>query len=139
MCNEKRSEANLTRPSSYRYTLRGFRQVTTTYTLRSYCIYITPDSVMFGMQVVLMQTYPAGRKGPGRAGATPEWAGQGRAGQGRAGQNQEEQGRAGHLQMVGNLEAVDGVWVADVVLHQAGLLWGDAAGVRHQLDTPPSR
>ena len=59
LCSEKRSEANLTMPSSYRYTLRGFRQVTTTYTLRSYCIHVTPQSVTFGIQVTLMQTRPA--------------------------------------------------------------------------------
>ncbi len=70
--------------------------------------------------------------GLGRAGQGMAW--QGRAGQGRAGQV-----RAGRAQVVGDLEAVDGVWVADVVLHQAGFVWGDATGVWHQLDTPPSR
>ena len=63
---------------------------------------------------------------------------QGKAGQGRAESGRAGQGRAGLWQMVGHLEAVDGVWVADVVLHQAGFLWGDATGVWHQLDAPPS-
>ncbi len=80
----------------------------------------------------------------GRANLKRAGAGQGRirksrAGQGRAESGRAGQGRAGRLQMVGNLEAIDGVRVADVVLHQAGLLWGDATGVWHQLDTPPSR
>ena len=80
-----------------------------------------------------------GRAGQGRAGQGR--AGQGRAGQGRAGQARAGQGRAkaGLLQVVGDLETVDGVWVADVVLHQTGFLWGDTTGVRHQLDTPPPR
>ena len=34
---EKRSEAQRTSPSRYRYTLRGLRHVTKAYTLRSYC------------------------------------------------------------------------------------------------------
>ncbi len=86
----------------------------------------------FGYGLVRQGGAGQGRAGQGRAG-------QGRAGQGRAGQGRAGQGRAGHLQVVGDLEAVDGVWVADVVLHQAGLLLGDATGVWHQLDAPPSR
>ena len=96
-----------------------------------------------------MQTCPAGRPESGRAGAGHDWAGQGRSRQSRAGQKQAEQGRArqgrakqgraGRFELVGDLEAVDGVWVADVVLHQAGLLLRDATGVWHQLDAPPSR
>ena len=59
-------------------------------------------------------------------------------GRGRSGHGMAWQGRAGLLQVVGDLEAIDGVWVADVVLHQAGFVWGDATGVWHQLDAPPS-
>ena len=59
--------------------------------------------------------------------------------QGRARQGRAKQGRAGRFELVGDLEAVDGVWVANVVLHQASFPWGDATGVRHQLDTSPSR
>ena len=35
------------------------------------------------------------------------------------------------------LEAIDGVGVADVVLHQASLVSLDAGGLWNQLDPPP--
>lgn len=37
-----------------------------------------------------------------------------------------------------NLEAVDGVGVTNVVLHQACLVSRDCAGIRNQLDPPSS-
>ena len=60
------------------------------------------------------------------------WAGQGRAGQGRAGQ-----GRAGLRRAGSDLESVDGVWIADIVLQEAGLVSWDASRIRHKLDAPP--
>lgn len=37
LCSVKGSEAKRTRPSWYKYTLRGLRHVTSAYTLKSYC------------------------------------------------------------------------------------------------------
>ena len=41
-------------------------------------------------------------------------------------------------ELISDLEPIDGVGIADVMLHQTILVCWDGAGVRHQLDSPPS-
>lgn len=62
--------------------------------------------------------------------------GEGRGGGARVAQ--DGQGMASCHELISDLEPIDCMGVADVVLHQTGLVHWDGAGVRHQLDPPPS-